>query len=63
MQNKIEQTEDDQRDAFNRELASRLASLDRGEHLDPKFVRECLREKSRRRSNRILQRYDDPSNG
>jgi antitoxin ParD1/3/4 len=39
--------------AFNHELADRLASLDRGEHLDPKSVQERLRQKSRDRSQRI----------
>ena len=61
MQDKIELTEDEQRDAFNRELASRLASLDRGEHLDPKSVRERLEQKSHTWNNRTLQPYD-PSN-
>jgi antitoxin ParD1/3/4 len=39
--------------AFNQELARRLAALDRGEHMDPKTVREHLRQKSRDRSKRI----------
>jgi antitoxin ParD1/3/4 len=39
--------------AFNEELAARLASLDRGEHLDPKSVRERLQQKSAERRKRI----------
>jgi antitoxin ParD1/3/4 len=35
--------------AFNRELESRLASLDRGEHSKPKAVRARLEQKSRER--------------
>jgi antitoxin ParD1/3/4 len=35
--------------AFNRELESRLASLDRGEHSKPKAVRGRLEQKSRER--------------
>jgi len=34
---------------FNRELKARLASLDRGERVDPKVVRAQLAEKSRER--------------
>jgi antitoxin ParD1/3/4 len=32
---------------FNQELGSRLASLDRGEHVEPSAVRERLQQKSR----------------
>lgn len=35
--------------AFNHELGYRLTSLDRGEQIDPKVVRERLRRKSRER--------------
>ena len=35
--------------AFNRELAARLASLDRGEHVKPESVRKRLDLKSRER--------------
>jgi antitoxin ParD1/3/4 len=42
-----------QLDAFNKELAGRLAALDRGEHVDPKIVRERLQQKSSERSKRI----------
>jgi antitoxin ParD1/3/4 len=35
--------------AFNRELGHRLASLERGEHVDPAAARERLRRKSRER--------------
>lgn len=35
--------------AFNRELGTRLAALDRGEHVDPVAVRRRLRRKSRQR--------------
>jgi antitoxin ParD1/3/4 len=34
---------------FNQEIGVRLASLDRGESLDPVFVRERLERKSRER--------------
>jgi antitoxin ParD1/3/4 len=34
---------------FNRELGSRLASLDRGEHVKPESVRKRLDEKARER--------------
>jgi antitoxin ParD1/3/4 len=34
---------------FNRELGRRLASLDRGEHVDPAKARARLRERSERR--------------
>jgi hypothetical protein len=52
MQDKIELTEDEQRNAFNRELANRLPSLDRSEYIDPKSVRDHLEQKSREWSNR-----------
>lgn len=42
-----------QQENFNRELTLRLAALDRGEHRDPKAVREKIRQKSRERSKRI----------
>lgn len=35
--------------AFNKELEARLASLDRGEHVDPEKARERLEQKSRER--------------
>ena len=35
--------------AFNEELSARLASLDRGERVDPHVVRERLERKSRER--------------
>jgi antitoxin ParD1/3/4 len=35
--------------AFNHELGARLASLDRGEHVKPKAVRQRLQQKSRER--------------
>jgi antitoxin ParD1/3/4 len=35
--------------AFNRELGARLASLDRGEHIEPKTARARLDQKSRER--------------
>jgi antitoxin ParD1/3/4 len=35
--------------AFNRELGARLASLDRGEHVEPEAARERLALKSRER--------------
>lgn len=35
--------------AFNQELARRLASLDRGEHVDPAEARDRLRRKSEQR--------------
>lgn len=38
--------------AFNQELGSRLASLDRGEHVEPKAVRTRLELKSRERRRR-----------
>jgi antitoxin ParD1/3/4 len=39
--------------SFNAELAHRLAALDRGEHLNPKTVRDRLQQKSRNASKRI----------
>ena len=48
-----DQTRNLQLSAFNHELMERLASLDRGEHLDPKTVRERLQQKSRGRSKQI----------
>lgn len=39
--------------AFNRELGSRLARLDRGESVDPGAARERLRQKSRERRKRV----------
>jgi len=38
--------------AFNRELGSRLASLDRGETVEPAAARTRLRQKSRERRKR-----------
>ncbi|MGO9437530.1 MAG: type II toxin-antitoxin system ParD family antitoxin [Terracidiphilus sp.] len=38
--------------AFNRELGSRLASLERGESVDPEAARTRLRQKSRARRKR-----------
>ncbi len=38
---------------LNRELAGRIAALDRGEHVDPAAVRERIRQKSRERSKPI----------
>ncbi len=38
--------------AFNRELGSRLASLDRGEHIEPKQARERMALRSRERRRR-----------
>ena len=38
--------------AFNKELGARLASLDRGEHVDPKAARARLELKSRERRKR-----------
>jgi len=35
--------------AFNRELSSRMASLDRGEFVDPAAARQRLRQKSKER--------------
>jgi antitoxin ParD1/3/4 len=35
--------------AFNRELGSRLASLDRGEHVKPEVARKRLEQRSRER--------------
>ncbi|MGP8270889.1 MAG: type II toxin-antitoxin system ParD family antitoxin [Terracidiphilus sp.] len=35
--------------AFNREIGSRLASLDRGEYVDPKEARKRLEQKSSER--------------
>ena len=43
----------EQLEAFNKELARRLESLDRGERVDPEVVREHLRQKSREWSKRI----------
>jgi len=43
-----------QRAAFNQELADRLASLDRGKHLNPDSVRSKLHEKSQERRKRIV---------
>ncbi len=39
--------------AFNKELESRLAALDRGESISPETVRERLQQRSRERSKRI----------
>ena len=41
-----EQTRAAQLAEFNKELGRRLASLDRGEHIDPAEARERLRRKS-----------------
>lgn len=38
--------------AFNRELASRIAALDRGEHVTPEAVRAYFEDKARTRSKR-----------
>ena len=38
--------------AFNKELGARLASLDRGEHVEPKGARARLELKSRERRRR-----------
>jgi len=48
-----DQTRNAQLAAFDQELSRRLAALDRGEHLNPKTVRERLQQKSRDRSKRI----------
>jgi antitoxin ParD1/3/4 len=37
--------------AFNQELAARLDSLDRGEHVKPEAARERIEQKSRGRRN------------
>jgi antitoxin ParD1/3/4 len=42
-----------QRALFNQELAQRLASLDRGKHVDPESVRAALQKKSRERRKQI----------
>lgn len=39
--------------AFNREMGSRLASLDRGEFVEPETVRARLRQKSQERRKRV----------
>ncbi len=39
--------------AFNRELGARLASLDRGERVDPQVAQERLKQRSRERKKRI----------
>jgi antitoxin ParD1/3/4 len=48
-----DQSRASQLDAFNKELAHRLASLDRGEYVDPEVVRESIRKKSSERRKRI----------
>jgi antitoxin ParD1/3/4 len=35
--------------AFNKEVGARLASLDRGEHVEPGMARKRIEQKSRRR--------------
>jgi antitoxin ParD1/3/4 len=44
-----ERTRDAQLAAFNRELGARLASLDRGERIQPKAARARIEQKSRAR--------------
>jgi len=39
--------------AFSREMGSRLASLDRGEFVEPETVRARLRQKSQERRKRV----------
>jgi len=51
------QSDEEQRAVFNRELAKRLASLDRGEHIDSKLVRKQLLQKSRERNTQVRNRY------
>lgn len=48
-----ERTRSAQSAAFNREIRARLASLDRGELVDPEPVRARLRQKSRERRKRV----------
>jgi antitoxin ParD1/3/4 len=48
-----DQTRSAQLQAFNQELTHRLASLDRGEFVDPEVVRESIRKKSNERRKRI----------
>ncbi len=44
--------------AFNKELGHRLASLDRGEHIDPARARQRIEAKSRARRKITAQRTE-----
>jgi len=46
-----EEERDESLSAFNEELAQRLASLDRAEHVDPEAARERIRQKSELRKS------------